>query len=119
MHGRLGTSPGTRNPVLVVPCAGAHGGRLTARFRRRQVFLQGALVPPLPHRLNLNGPGSAWWRRRELNPRPKQLPPGSLRACPRFWFSRGGSSRRDPLLPAAVTVLPQGRGAPAVAIRSM
>src|SRR5205809_2047133 len=31
----------------------------------------------------------------------------------------GGSSRRDPLLPAAVTVLPQGRGAPAVAIRSM
>ena len=34
-------------------------------------------------------------------------------------ISLGGSSRRDPLLPAAVTVLPQGRGAPAVAIRSM
>src|SRR2546430_1295778 len=31
----------------------------------------------------------------------------------------GGSSRREPVLPAAVTVLPQGRGAPAVAIRSM
>ena len=25
---------------------------------------------------------SAWWRRRELNPRPKQHPPRSLRACP-------------------------------------
>ena len=69
--------------------------------------------------LNLAVTGSAWWRRRELNPRPKQLPPGLLRACPRFWFSLGGSSRRDPLLPAAVTVLPQGRGAPVVAIRSM
>src|SRR5947207_14123874 len=64
-------------------------------------------------------PGSAWWRRRELNPRPKQLPPRLLRACTGFWFSLGGSSRRDPLLPATVTVLPQGRGAPAVAIRSM
>src|SRR5690348_14124702 len=57
-------------------------------------------------------PGPAWWRRRQLNPRPKQLPPGLLRACPGFWFSPGGSSRQDPLPPAAVTVPPQGRGAP-------
>ena len=63
--------------------------------------------------------GSAWWRRRELNPRPKQLPPGSLRACSGNLISLGGSSRRDPLLPAAVTVPPRGRGAPGVAIRSM
>jgi len=42
-------------------------------------------------------PRSAWWRRRELNPRPKQSPTGSLRACPGFWFSLGGSSWRDPL----------------------
>src|SRR5919108_4941886 len=41
-----------------------------------------------------------WWRRRELNPRPKQRPPGFLRACPGFWFSPGGSSRRDPRQPA-------------------
>ena len=37
-------------------------------------------------------PGSAWWRRRELHPRPKQSPPGCLRACPGIWFSLGGSS---------------------------
>jgi len=61
--------------------------------------------------------GSAWWRRRELNPRPKQCPPGSLRACSGFWFSLGGSSRRDPLSPAAVGVPPQGRSAPEAAIR--
>ena len=54
-----------------------------------------------------------------MNPRPKQLPPGLLRACPGFWFSPGGSSRRDPLPPVTVTVLPQGRDAPKVAIRSM
>jgi len=54
-----------------------------------------------------------------LNPRPKQRPPGSLRACPGFWFSPGGSSRRDPLQPAAVGVPPRSRGAPEAAIRSM
>src|SRR6266852_5329528 len=63
-------------------------------------------------------PFKAWWRRRELNPRPKQCPPGYLRACPGFWFSLGGSSRRDPLSPAAVSVPPQGRSAPEAAIRS-
>ncbi len=54
-----------------------------------------------------------------MNPRPKQLPPGSLRACPGFWFSLGGSSRRDPLLPAAVSVPHRRRGAPDAAIRSI
>src|SRR5213594_1410722 len=70
---------------------------------------------PRPTRFRIQ----TWWRRRELNPRPKQLPPGLLRACPGFWFSPGGSSRRDPLPPVTATVLPQGRDAPKVAIRSM
>src|SRR2546422_95709 len=40
-----------------------------------------ALLAP-PRRNSGIAPGSAWWRRRELNPRPKQRPPRSLRACP-------------------------------------
>ena len=90
-------------PPKPAPQTGAHWGA-TVRF--------GAVCP-------YSKPGSAWWRRRELNPRPKQSPTGSLRACPGFWFSLCGSSRRDPLLPAAVGVPHRGRGALDAAIRSV